>query len=349
VRVINHQAAIRDHKSHGFTLVELLVVIVIIGILIALLLPAVQAAREAARKTECANHLKQISIAFVNHDQLHKSLPTGGGGCYWVGDPDCGVGKLQPGGWGYNILPFTEEGNVYNMPADGVAGGITPAGATGAATMLRTVYPGMHCPSCRPTKLYPNLYSSSRPKNSYPVDKVARTDYAANGGAVIPSKRVDGPGSWPDESYWGTSGWNAAAGEVTGIVTMHGVVRIMDITDGASNTYMVGEKYINTLYYETGTADGDDGTRYDGYDIDTVRYARRNLTDDDPPRQHTTWGATSFKSDASNLIFGSAHAGSFNMAFCDASVRQISYSIKMAIHECLANRKDGKAVDARDL
>ena len=80
----------RRKPSAGFTLVELLVVIAIIGILIAILLPAVQAAREAARRSQCANNLKQMATAALNHESSKKFLPTGGWGHNWIGDPDPG-------------------------------------------------------------------------------------------------------------------------------------------------------------------------------------------------------------------------------------------------------------------
>src|SRR4051794_2773702 len=98
----------------GFTLVELLVVIAIIGVLVALLLPAVQAAREAARRSQCMNNLKQIGLAFQMHHDAQKFFPSGGWGHTFVGDPDEGFGKGQPGGWAYSVLPYMEMASLHD-------------------------------------------------------------------------------------------------------------------------------------------------------------------------------------------------------------------------------------------
>lgn len=90
----------------GFTVVELLVTMAVIAVLMALLLPAVQAARSAARRTECRNRLKQIALAFHNHEGTFKRLPSNGWGFRWVGDPNRGADRSQPGGWPYSLLPF---------------------------------------------------------------------------------------------------------------------------------------------------------------------------------------------------------------------------------------------------
>ena len=142
----------------AFTLIELLVVIAIIGILIALLLPAVQAARESARQLRCSNNLKQLGLAAVNHEEAHGHFPTGGWGWGWVGDPDRGFSKHQPGGWVFNLLPFLEQEALWELAKDGNAGPPfndapkphhTQEQLQGANRATKTLLTMFNCPSRR--------------------------------------------------------------------------------------------------------------------------------------------------------------------------------------------------------
>jgi len=115
-------------SSGGFTLVELLVVIAIIGVLVALLLPAVQAAREAARRSQCSNNLKQLALAFHNYHDTYLQFPAGNiaVNAWSVGaDRISGVAENNGGfyngmwGWPVGILPFMEGGNLagqFDLP-----------------------------------------------------------------------------------------------------------------------------------------------------------------------------------------------------------------------------------------
>ena len=95
-------------KRHGFTLLELLVVIAVIAVLLALLIPAVQRIREAANRVQCANNLKQLGVAAHNYGQTHKRFPYGQfGGAYGKG-PDSTAWS-----WTAQLLPYLEQGKLY--------------------------------------------------------------------------------------------------------------------------------------------------------------------------------------------------------------------------------------------
>ena len=192
----HHESEIRNQKSAGFTLVELLVVITIIGILISLLLPAVQAAREAARRLQCGNNLKQLGLGALQHEAAQGWLPSDGWNNVWVGDPDLGFGANQPGGWIYNILPYMEQSTFHDIGAGKPDAEKRSLWSGAVATALTSLF----CPTRRaPTVLPLHQYWQANP---YPFENinysstmlVACDDYAINGGptawSALPATRV---------------------------------------------------------------------------------------------------------------------------------------------------------------
>ena len=319
----------------GFTLVELLVVIAIIGILIALLLPAVQAAREAARRTQCTNNLKQIGLSFLTHHDTHGHLPTGGWGWFWVGDPDRGYDKRQPGGWMYNILPYMENSTLHDLGA-----GLAPAAKSAAlATMTSTPVPQYNCPTRRSPTVYPNtVFGGGNAYNADDVPVHARNDYAVSSGDRYCHGMDRGPATLAlgdDPNYM----WNQPHGELqdsTGVCFLRSEVRLAQVADGTSNTYLVGGKYLRPEDYRTGKDPADNLSVYQGYDIDTHRWSCvQNI-----PRQDTPGFQDVFS-------FGAAHGVGWNVVLVDGSVHFVTYGIDMEIHRRLANRDDGLAIDDR--
>jgi prepilin-type N-terminal cleavage/methylation domain-containing protein len=328
-------------SQRAFTLVELLVVIAIIGILIALLLPAVQAAREAARRTQCRNNLKQIALAGINHHDVHKHFPAGGWHLSWVGDPDRGYAKRQPGGWIYNILPFIEESAIRQIGS----------GATDAQkqTLLRDMVKAplsvINCPSRR--SAFAVVYTSVSMVNvtlTPNVDIAARSCYAGNGGSIRgPSQATNSApqnhAAGDNQTWLQTATKNFIANEFNGLFYYYSTVSRRQITDGLSHTMLFGEKHVTKEHYLTGMDGSDNQPMYQGYDIDTVR-----VTQDIYPPQADVQTLTSVPSTA--LIysaFGSPHVSGFNYALCDGSVQSCSYNVDVTVYQNLGNRSDGNA------
>ena len=347
-------------KCKAFTLVELLVVIAIIGILVALLLPAIQAAREAARRTECINNLKQLGTASLLHVDTHGFFPSAGWGDHWVGCPDMGAGRNQPGSWCYSLLPFIEESARARVGQGFKCG--DPASKEAIGKMVATHVSTFYCPTRRAAQPYPWVNQSS--KNFIPPPLAGKTDYAGNMGgdfAQLGMGTDTGPETFAQAAShnWAFSGNGFVATNkarypqfngMTGIIFQRSEVKISQITDGTTYTYLIGEKNLDPNHYFDCDVFNDDQSMYNGYDRDTIRGADIWIpgigTPDDPPARPPKPDTTGVYYD---WYFGGPHPGGWIAVFCDNSVRFLSFDMKPVLHQNFGSRYDGRVSDLGSL
>lgn len=311
---------LRTHRR-GFTLIELLVVIAIIAILIALLLPAVQQAREAARRSQCKNQLKQLGLALHNYHDVNKTFPIGA------------RSPISAPNWRVGVLPYLDSANLYselNIDSSSTVGGFSSRredsgsygyGSGPNAVLVGLRLPGWNCPSNAAST---NAFGQSPTYNNAEAGQTH--DYVGISGAA------------PDPG--GNAGTNSIVTGYGGIFAQNGmlyangVTQMHNVTDGTSNTMIVGEQsgLVGTLdiraNYHGGwagiTTAGNPasmtGSPY-GAGITTVRYPINASTD-----VCTTTSGCNTVYDA-NTVLNSMHNGGTHALLVDGSVRFLADTI----------------------
>ena len=173
----------RGFCRKAFSLVELLVVIAIVGVLLGITIPAVQRIRENSRANSCRNNLVQLSKGILSSESADQRFVSGGWAGEWLGDSSRDSEGKQPGGWGFQILPYIEEIVVWENAKN--------IQATDAESKYRSLCKQMprvySCPSRRGNDsiLYDGggLQFYNLTNQQVRIERAGRSDYAANGGS----------------------------------------------------------------------------------------------------------------------------------------------------------------------
>lgn len=300
----------------GFTLVELLVVIAIIGILVGLLLPAVQAAREAARRMQCANNIRQMGIACHTYESAMRALPKGGAGA--VSLTNFSIRNRWRLSWGAALLPHIEQGPLFHRLDQAqpfIHANNEPAGGTLVTTYL--------CPSAPKTEM---LRSNGDALNSPAV--YARTDYAGNYGER-------GLRCFPNSNCQNHYGDPSGGGRGTLLIGNDPEVRMRDITDGTSQTVLLGE-----------APEG----------LHSIWIGHKNVFDQSAPvsariEASSVWQPClpPFKSRRGDFCdfgqeFHSYHTGGANFLLADGSAHFLATTVDVKVYAALLSRSGGEVI-----
>lgn len=273
-----------NSRSKAFTLVELLVVIAIIGVLVAMLLPAVQAAREASRRVACSNNLRQVGLGLNNYHDVYGQLPAG-----WIANVNTG----EPGwGWAAHLLPYIEQNNLYDQINSGL-----PIAHSNHLTVRQALIATYRCPSDARFEPLVTLVDDSG--NS--LLQVARANYVG----VFGTEEIEDDPLAGDGAFFQNSR-----------------VRFADITDGLSNTIIVGERSSRI-----------DGSTWTGAVVGADEGLARIVGSAD----HTPNDPAAHLDD-----FGSYHPTGAHFVLGDGSVRLIASSVDHGVYQGAATRAGGE-------
>jgi len=301
--------------NSAFTLIELLVVIAIIAVLIGLLLPAVQKVREASARSTCQNNLKQIGLACMNFHSERGYLPNSRRDALYT--------------WLVEILPQMEQDNLQKQWTMTSGSFYSQTAAARQGTVASYFCPSRRAPMVsNPGNLQDGAAAGS---TTYPG---ALADYACNVGSTNGDYWWDGPTQNQDPPtpntptrgvFWMWNNWNTASPNTP---PYRLGCRFAEITDGQSNTFLVGEKHVAKDKW--GEQNFGDCDAYNGDKGCSLR--------------GTSAGLARTQTDTSAGKFGSYHTGVVNFAFCDGSVRPVQTSISTTTLQLLADRADGQPI-----
>jgi prepilin-type N-terminal cleavage/methylation domain-containing protein/prepilin-type processing-associated H-X9-DG protein len=358
--------AIMSHRRpnsarSAFTLVELLVVIAIIGVLVALLLPAVQAAREAARRSQCVSQEKQIALACLNYESAQGALPPGSTNTY--------IPSGSGFAWSVLILPYIEQSGISQ---ESVARFKTIGDAYSEdeqmAKLNNLELPTYLCPSDSDLRLQREKFgisalAQSRKGMSYAG--VSGSYFSRTG--ECPTTR-DGA----HDCVWAASGnKNDIFGPINfdGLLIMDWPVELKQVTDGASNTFLLGERnyqirtWMIGAYWRTPTIPTPlpAKTPPDGPQPTSALFAIKNLSSEFPVNHDPLNGcyldhnnslgdrpqvsdSTPRTISVSNLPFASFHSGGANFALGDGSVQFINENIDVKAYLAYGSRNGDEVI-----
>lgn len=338
----------RQNQSRGFTLVELLVVIAIIGILIGMLLPAVQQVREAARRATCMNQIRQIALAVHNYESAHKHFPTAGDHSQgFENEPNRPGTKFENWGWGYQILPFIEQNNLYDLRE-------TQGRSAGAGQMLNLQVPIYNCPS-RGNRFSLTAWGDSHALGDY-AGVMSSWNFGWRYGGWSGFNWRDQQSTQPEsQEIWRgiiVKAHNSYVDSGVRTYQEYGEIGFGALTDGSSNTFLFGEKSVQATRYTipVGTWDWWDMPGYHhSADWPTMRGFHASATGrfiwrDNMPANERRGGA-----DNNEMSFGSAHPGTLVVALGDGSCQTVAFSADGDTLDQIGRRADGSIHNVTDL